>query len=68
MEDLIFITPKIYCPKCSRMIETSIEELDDNEEITCPHCSFVFTPNFDVEKLLKLMKEVEKVRRKDNSL
>jgi hypothetical protein len=60
MEDLVFTTPHVYCPDCRHLIDTSIEELADNDEITCPQCSFIFTPNIEVDKFLKLIKEVEK--------
>lgn len=60
MEDLIFTPPQIYCPGCGGRIKTSIEELDDNDEIACPHCNYEFKPNIEVERFLKLIKEIEK--------
>lgn len=60
MQDLIFTPPQIYCPECGGQITTSIEALDDNEKLTCPHCSHTFAPNIEVEKFLKLIKEIEK--------
>ena len=59
MEDLIFIQPQVICPKCSKFIDTSIEGLDDNEELTCSRCTFVFTPNINADKFVKLVKKVE---------
>lgn len=60
MQDLIFTPPQIYCPKCGGRISTSIEELHDNDEIICPHCDHKFKPNIEVEKFLRLIKEIEK--------
>lgn len=60
MQDLIFTPPQIFCLKCGGKIRTSIEALSDNEKIICPHCSFEFEPNIEVEKFLKLIKEIEK--------
>lgn len=60
MEDLIFTPPQVHCPNCSKLATTSIEELSDNEEITCSHCGFAFTPNIEVDKFLRLIKEIEK--------
>ena len=60
MEDLIFTPFQIRCPKCAEFAVVSIEGLDDNEEIICQKCGFDFNPNIDADKLLKLIKVVEK--------
>ena len=60
MEDLIFTPFQIRCPKCAEFAVVSIEGLDDNEEIICQKCCFVFNPNIDADKLLQLIKVVEK--------
>lgn len=60
MEDLIFIPPQVYCPNCHQLAVTSIEALKDNEELTCAQCDFVFAPNINVDKFLKLIKKIEK--------
>ena len=60
MEDLIFTPFQIRCPKCAEFAVVSIEGLDDNEEIICQKCCFVFNPNIDADKLLRLIRIVEK--------
>ena len=60
MEDLIFTPFQVRCPKCAEFAVVSIEGLDDNEEIICQKCYFVFNPNIDADKLLQLIKVVEK--------
>lgn len=59
MQDLIFVPLHLRCHECCVQIQVSIESLDDNEEIKCPECGLVFTPNIDVDLLLKLMKQAE---------
>ena len=59
MEDLIFTPFQVPCPKCAKLAFVTIESLFDNEEVTCQKCSFIFLPNIDVDKLLKLLKLVE---------
>lgn len=60
MEDLVFTPLHVRCWKCSTPIQVSFESLDDNEEVTCPECGFVFAPDMNVDKLLKLIKAAEK--------
>lgn len=59
MQDLIFIPLYLRCWECYTQIQVSIESLNDNEDVKCPECDFIFTPNIDVDLLLKLMKEAE---------
>ena len=60
MKDLIFTPFQVRCPKCAEFAIVSIEGLDDNEEIICQKCDCAFNPNIDADKLLKLIKVVEK--------
>ena len=60
MEDLIFTPFKVRCPKCGEFEVVTIEGLDDNEEIICQKCGCNFNPNIDADKLLRLIKAVEK--------
>jgi phage FluMu protein Com len=60
MEDLIFTPLKVRCPKCAEFSMVSIESLDANEEVICPRCNFVYFTDIDADKLLKLIKVVEK--------
>ena len=58
-QDLIFNPIQIYCPECVALIDTTIEELQDNSELTCLDCGFVFQPNMNVDNYLKMLKELE---------
>ena len=59
MTDFIFEPFKVICLRCSALVLVSIEALNDNEEVFCSKCHFVFTPNINITKLLKLISLVE---------
>lgn len=50
---------QIHCRQCRKLIDVSIEGLRENSELHCSYCGFSFTPDIDVENLLKLMKKAE---------
>lgn len=61
MKDLIFCSIKVLCPKCDfQFLDVSLESLQAKEEISCPKCNHTFTPNVNVDQLLKLIRVAEK--------
>ena len=59
IQDLIFTPIQVPCHNCFNLVLVSIEGLDDNEDVTCPKCNFIFTPSLEVSKFLKLIKVIE---------
>lgn len=59
LQDLIFNPIQVPCFNCFNLISVTIEGLDDKEEITCPKCNCIFISSLDVNKFLKLVKEIE---------
>lgn len=64
MEDLIFEPIKAVCPKCLTFLLVSFESLQEGEEVICSKCNHRFTPNVDVDRLVKIMKAIEEGRLK----
>lgn len=50
---------QIHCQQCRKLLDVSIADLRENSERKCCYCGFLFTPDIDVESLLKLMKKAE---------
>lgn len=50
---------RIYCKKCKKRMPVGFKDLRENNPVTCPRCEVAFTPDIDIEALIKLMKQVE---------
>lgn len=59
LTDLIFKPFEVICPQCRKRVTVMFEELQFNDELTCPKCENVFSPNIDTKALLELIKMVE---------
>lgn len=50
---------QIHCKNCKKLMPVEFKDLRENNPLVCLRCNHSFTPNIDVDALLRLMKQTE---------